>query len=73
VISPTVEVALIAAAPPTMVAICSLIVGFINKSKIQEVHLSVNSRLTELLEATRKGSFAEGQQHEKDKTGGTSC
>ena len=36
-----------------------------NGKRINEVHLLVNSRLTELLEATRTGAFSEGQQQER--------
>jgi len=40
-----------------------------NGKRINEVHLLVNSRLTELLEATRTGAFSEGQQREREDQG----
>jgi hypothetical protein len=41
-------------------SIAAMITSLINRAKIQEVHLSVNSRLTELLKATKAASHAEG-------------
>ena len=45
---------------PTVPALLAFISSLLNRRKIQEVHLSVNSRLTELLEQTGKASHAEG-------------
>jgi hypothetical protein len=59
---PPVEVALIAATPPTLVALGGAILGFINRGKIKEIHLSINSRLDELI----KASVAQGRQEERD-------
>ena len=50
----------IAALPGTIAALGALITSLRNASKIQEVHLSVNSRLTELINATKIASHAEG-------------
>lgn len=50
---------------PTIVAVTGLIVVL---RKIKDVHVMVNSRLTELLDVSKKASFAEGEKHEKDKT-----
>jgi hypothetical protein len=36
------------------------ILSFLNRRAIKEVHVSLNSRLSELLEQTRKGARAEG-------------
>lgn len=55
-----VQIAVIAAMPPTIVAGGALIVAIKSKAAIREVHLSVNSRLTQLLEAVSKASHAEG-------------
>jgi hypothetical protein len=59
---PTVKVALIAAVPPTFVGLASLVLGIINKGKISDVHLSLNSRLDQLI----KASLAQGRQDERD-------
>jgi len=59
---PAVQVALIAATPPTIVSLGGLVLGLINRSKITEVHLSVNSRLDHLVIAAK----AEGRQQERD-------
>jgi hypothetical protein len=47
------------------------IIALLNNRKVQQVHLLVNSRLTELLELTKKSSYAEGiaqQKKEEDNT-----
>ena len=36
-----------------------------NGRKIQDVHLTMNSRLDELLRATKAQAFAEGQEHQR--------
>lgn len=38
----------------------AVVLGGINKAKLNELHISVNSRLTELLEQKGKASHAEG-------------
>jgi hypothetical protein len=35
--------------------------------KVREVHVLVNSRLTQLLHLTERSSFAEGEKSQKDK------
>lgn len=58
--------ALIAAIPPTVAAVAALVVSIQSDRKITEVHLSINGRLTELLEANRVAAHAEGRQAERD-------
>jgi hypothetical protein len=41
-------------------AIGAVVTSLINRNKITQVHMQINSRLTELLDATRKASRAEG-------------
>lgn len=55
-------VAIIMSIPPLLVALLSL--RSISKSRqaIQEVHLSINSRMTELLDATKVANRAEGKE-----------
>jgi len=55
--SDAVLVAIVAAIPGTL----SVLVSLRNKRDIRELHLAVNSRLTELLEQTAKASHAEGR------------
>jgi hypothetical protein len=50
-----VQLAAIAAASTVFVACCGIVVA-----KINQVHNLVNSRMTELLEITKKASLAEG-------------
>lgn len=55
-------VSLFAAIPPTLLALAALVASLKNSTKIQDVHLSLNSRLTELI-ATSK---SQGRQDERD-------
>lgn len=55
--SDTVIVALIAAIPASL----GFILGVINRGKIGDLHILVNSRLTELLKSTDKTARAEGK------------
>jgi hypothetical protein len=61
--SDIVWVAVIAAVPATV----SALLGVRNSRKIEDLHLIVNSRLSELLMITRISSFAEGVKEQKDK------
>lgn len=47
-------------------AAIGLIVSLRNRKAIQEVHLSVNSRLDQLVKLTEVAAFAEGVKSEKD-------
>lgn len=49
-----------------LAAIASLWSSRKNKASIQEVHVALNSRLTELLKMTASASHAEGVKAEKD-------
>jgi|HubBroStandDraft_1064217.scaffolds.fasta_scaffold09885_4 hypothetical protein len=46
-------------------ALSSLLASLRNGRKIQDVHLTMNSRLDELLAATKAQAFAEGQEHQR--------
>jgi hypothetical protein len=46
-------------------ALSSLLASLRNGRKIQDVHLTMNSRLDALLAATRAQAFAEGVAHER--------
>ena len=58
----SVIIALFTALPPTLIALGSLITSIHNGQKINDVHLSLNSRLSELL----KASLAQGRQDERN-------
>lgn len=58
--------ALVAAIPPTLTAIISLIMTLRNTDKLNEIHVSLNSRLSELVAA----SITQGRQVERDNTAG---
>lgn len=63
--SPTIisiVIALLTALPPTIVALAALIASIKNSGKIHEVHLSLNSRLSELIIASK----SQGRQEERD-------
>lgn len=68
--NPIVVAAIIAAFPPTLVAFISIFVTIRGQSKteqkMQQVHVEINSRMTQLLELTSKASHAEGVRDAKD-------
>jgi hypothetical protein len=57
-----VAIAMIVAIPPTIASVAALIMSIRNGNKIQDVHLSLNSRLSELVLASK----AQGRQDERD-------
>lgn len=61
-IDPTVKVALIAAVPPTLLSIVTLIVSVQNRREGQRLHISLNSRLSELIKASKESSHAAGRR-----------
>jgi hypothetical protein len=48
-------------------ALGGVLMGFRNSRKIQEVHLSINSRMDQLLLATKESAHAAGVNEEKAK------
>jgi hypothetical protein len=58
----SIILALFTALPPTILALAALITSIHNGQKINDVHLSLNSRLSELL----KASLAQGRQDERN-------
>ena len=68
--NPIVLAAVIAAIPPTLVAIVGVVVtirGQVkSQEKIQQVHIEINSRMTQLLDLTSKASHAEGVRDARD-------
>lgn len=59
-VSDTVLVALIAGIPPTILALAAFVQGVRNGNQLHDLHLEINSRLTQLLEATAKAAHSEG-------------
>ena len=57
-----IEIALIVAVPPTIIAAGALVATIRNGGKIQSVHLSINSRMDQLVAASK----AQGRQEERD-------
>jgi len=57
-----VQVALIAGVAPTILSLAAFVTSLRNGTKIQDVHLSLNSRLSELVIAAK----AQGRQDERD-------
>lgn len=55
-------VALIISVPPSLVALIGLYYGRKNNKDIREVHLSINSRMDDLLKAAKGESKAEGRE-----------
>lgn len=57
-------VAIISALPPTLTALVALWVAIVNrrntKKEIQEIHISVNSRMDQLLKMSQSSARAEG-------------
>jgi hypothetical protein len=59
--------------PSTITAGGSIILGFLNRrdikqgaQKLQDIHLEINSRMTQLLELTRESSHAKGMKDQLD-------
>jgi len=66
---PVVEVAVIAAVPSTLVACGGLLLGWLNRAKLTEIHVDINSRITQLLQATSDSSYKSGRADEKQESG----
>ncbi len=56
-----VKVAIIVAIPPTLAAPVGMFASLRNGKKVAELHVLVNSRLTQLLNLTASSSRAEGK------------
>lgn len=65
--SDAVLVGIVAATPPTLLALAALVTAFRNGRAVKEVHLAVNSRLDDLVKLTRKDAHAEGVKEEQEK------
>ena len=68
--SDTVILALINATPLTLTAVAAIIaavLGVRNRASIKEIHLSLNSRLDELVKASHDSGRVEAQRDAADK------
>ncbi len=65
--SDPVIIAIISAIPPTFVALLALLRSMKVEKAVQEVHLSINSRMDKFIEITKTVSHAEGVKEQKDK------
>lgn len=54
--------AIIASIPPTLAAIAALVLGIRNGRKVSDLHVLVNSRLTELLDSSSSAARAQGKE-----------
>jgi len=55
-----VQIALIVAIPPTIVAVGGLVVSLLNRKQGQKIEFKVDGKMDELLSLTRSGAHAEG-------------
>jgi hypothetical protein len=67
-----VQIAIIAATPPTIVALGAFVLGWMNRSKLTQVHLDMNGRLTQLLESRQQEGHSQGMRDQaaQDASGG---
>lgn len=63
--SDPIVVAMIVAIPPTLGALLAYFQSRKNTKALDEVHITLNSRLTQLLEQTGKAARAEGKAEGK--------
>ena len=61
-----INITLITAIAPTVAALLATITSLRNAKKIQEVHVSLNGRLTQLLASTKLEGQSEGRREERD-------
>jgi hypothetical protein len=64
-----IEIACIAAVPPTLMGLAALISSLSNRSKLRDIHVEIDGKFNEFLRLTEKASFAEGAKSEVDKRG----
>jgi hypothetical protein len=76
-VDPKIEIALIEASPPTLVALVAAVLGLMgykqgksNQQKIVDVEIKVDGRLSQLIELTEKSSTALGREQERKEPGG---
>lgn len=60
ILNDPVLVAIIAAVPVTLMQLCNLIIAFMNRKKIEQIHQQTNSMHDAIVESTRKVALQEG-------------
>lgn len=63
----TIITAFLTALPPTLLALAALIASIRNGAKLNEVHLTLNSRLTQLVEAARAQGIIDERNYQDAK------
>src|SRR5580698_7149835 len=62
----TILLNILAAVMPSIAGLMAMITSLRNAKKIQEVHLSLNGRLTQLLTSTKLEGQSEGRKEERE-------
>lgn len=65
--SDAVIVGIVAATPPTLLAMAALVTAFKTRNDVKQVHVLFNSRMDQFLKVTKESAHAEGVKEEKDK------
>lgn len=65
-LDPTVQVAIVMAIPTTILGIGTLVLGFMNRNKLNKIDVNVDGKLSQLMETQQKLSHAEGRAEGKD-------
>ena len=68
-LSQAVQVAMVAAVPSGLLGLATLLATFRNHSVSNEIKLSINGRLSELLEQSKKASYNEGMVASQARSG----
>ena len=63
--SEAVKVALIVSIAPTLAAIFGMVISIKNRSKLDQLSVNINGRLSELLEVSKRANHAEGMAQER--------
>ncbi len=60
--SEATKIAIIAAIPPTLAVALAWLAS---RKKLTQIHIDLNSRLSQLIETTKKGAHAEGMEAQR--------
>lgn len=61
-VTDAIKIALITTTPPTIVALGAFVLGWMNRSKLTQVHLDMNGRLTQLLQSREQEGHSQGMR-----------
>jgi hypothetical protein len=59
--------ALIVSVATLVTAVGAVVIGIINSNRINDVHISINSRMDELLRTSTTAAHAQGVKEERDR------